>query len=328
MSTSMSMAVSRPSRVTPVRCRMTAGWRFVVAILPRQDRRVARDHRRILLLASESAAGLGLDDPHLFVGQPEKDLQRAVNVVRALERAVHGDAAVLRHGDHAVGFDVELFLVPGTVLSLDDDLGVAEPAGEVALFNRDLLEDLWRACGVVARLASAIVDRDPTLRVQESLAFLVRDEEDRLGEVADFFFRQTWLIELDQRDRVSAGDVTEVGDREARAVEVEADPRDLALRNRRSDRARVEHPREDEVVDVLRPAGDLVEPFLPADIPAHGSGLGIGAHGWARMLPHDGGDVCGVDPTSPFRPRRPRRAREGTSLKGPPRRTLPREGGD
>ena len=56
------------------------------------------DDRRELLLAAEPAAGLGLDDPRLRVVDAEAALERRVDVVRALERAVDGDAAVLASG--------------------------------------------------------------------------------------------------------------------------------------------------------------------------------------------------------------------------------------
>ena len=80
-----------------------------------------RDDRRELLLATEPAAGLGLDDPRLAVVDAEAALERGVDVVRALERAVDGHAAVLaRDRDHRVVLDVELLLVTDPVLALED----------------------------------------------------------------------------------------------------------------------------------------------------------------------------------------------------------------
>ena len=82
----MSWATIRPSRVRPVRCVITAGWRFVVAeqVLvavvdhphrpprpPREERRVEGDHRRVLLLAAEAAARLRLDDLDVRVVEAE-----------------------------------------------------------------------------------------------------------------------------------------------------------------------------------------------------------------------------------------------------------------
>ena len=66
--------------------------------LARQQRRVEGDHRRVLLLATEPAAGLRLDDARLPVVDGEAALERGVDVVRALERAVDGDPAVAPTG--------------------------------------------------------------------------------------------------------------------------------------------------------------------------------------------------------------------------------------
>ena len=83
--------------------------------------------RGVLLLAAEAAAGLGLDDDRLAVGERERALERGVDVVRALERAVHGDAAVVpRDGDHPLVLDVQLLLVADPVRALDDQVGGGE----------------------------------------------------------------------------------------------------------------------------------------------------------------------------------------------------------
>ena len=55
--------------------------------LAREQRGVQPDDRGELLLAAEPAAGLGLDDAGGLVVEPEAALERAVQVVRALERA-------------------------------------------------------------------------------------------------------------------------------------------------------------------------------------------------------------------------------------------------
>ena len=97
-----------------------------------------RDDRGVLLLAAEPAAGLRLDDLRLLVRQVECPLQRLVDVVRALERAVDRHAAVVaRDGDHRVVLDVELLLVADAIGPLEDDVGLVEPGVEVAA--RDLV---------------------------------------------------------------------------------------------------------------------------------------------------------------------------------------------
>ena len=92
--------------------------------LERQQRRVDRHDRGVLLLAAEAAAGLGLDHDRLAVGQGQRALERGMDVVGALERAVDGDAAVrARDRDHALVLDVQLLLVADPVGALDDQVG-------------------------------------------------------------------------------------------------------------------------------------------------------------------------------------------------------------
>ena len=89
ITTSMSWAMSRPSRVTPGPVaddrRVALGRRREVLVavvdhpdrspgLARQQRRVQRDHRRVFLLAAEPAAGLRLDDARLAVVDGEAAL--------------------------------------------------------------------------------------------------------------------------------------------------------------------------------------------------------------------------------------------------------------
>ena len=75
-----------------------------------------RDDARVLLLAAEPAAGLGLHHDGELVAHAQRALHRLVDVVRALERAVDGDTPVLaRDGDHRLVLDVELLLVADPV---------------------------------------------------------------------------------------------------------------------------------------------------------------------------------------------------------------------
>ena len=160
----MSIAVSVPSRFTPVRCRMIAGCRFVVASmsstrsytsftgrprLARDQRRVPGNHRRVLFLAAEAAAGFGLNHAHLVARQTEQHGQRPVHVVRALHRAVDRDPAGISigHRDDAVGLDVELLLVTGAIFALDDEIGLRKPLVDVPLVDANGLEGLSDASG-------------------------------------------------------------------------------------------------------------------------------------------------------------------------------------
>ena len=98
----------------------------------------------------------------------------------------------------------------------------------------------------------------------------VRDEQDRLGRVADRALGETRLIVVDQRDEVAAGDVAVVDDGEPVAVEVQADIGNFAGRNRRANCPSIQHPRQREIVDVAGGAGDFVEPLLARNIAANG----------------------------------------------------------
>ena len=114
------------------------------------------DHRRVLLLATEPAAGLRLDDSGLDIVHPEATLQRAVDVVRALQRAVNGHAAVVgRDGDDRVVLDVELFLVTDAVLALEHEVGGGESGVRVALGDVVGGEDVLRDERIEHRRAAA-----------------------------------------------------------------------------------------------------------------------------------------------------------------------------
>ena len=96
-----------------------------------------RDDRRVLLLAAEAAAGLRLHDDRQLVAHLQRPLHRLVDVVRALQRAVDGDAAVLaRDGDHRLVLDVQLLLVADPVGALDHQLGGGHCRGRIATRDR------------------------------------------------------------------------------------------------------------------------------------------------------------------------------------------------
>ena len=158
MTKSTSIATRRPvarhRRPVPRARRMPLGRRHHVlgaivneldrlAGLPRQQRRMTRDDRRVLFLAAKAAAGLHLHDAHLVGRQVEERPQRLVDVVRALHRAPDRDAVGgVRRRDHAVRFDVELFLRAGLVFALDDELGRRQRAIDVAARDEVVLEDV------------------------------------------------------------------------------------------------------------------------------------------------------------------------------------------
>ena len=115
------------------------------ARFPRQQRRVAGDHRRVFFLAAEAAAGLCLNDADLFIWKAKQDFQRAMHVVRTLHRAVNRDAVIgaggIGHGNHAVRLDIELFLVARAIVAVDNHIGRSKTGLDIALVDGDRLED-------------------------------------------------------------------------------------------------------------------------------------------------------------------------------------------
>src|SRR6202162_5478087 len=155
---------------------------------------VPGDHRGVLFLAAEAAPRLRLDDADLLGRKAEQHAERLVDVIRALERAVDRHAAVLRHGDGAVGLDIELLLEADTVLAFDDEVRLPESVFELPLLDRDLLESLRRRGGVIDRLGGPVFDRDP--RGGELLLVLVREQQDRFRGVAHLALGQARVLLL------------------------------------------------------------------------------------------------------------------------------------
>ena len=185
--TSTSIATRRPSLVTPVRCRtmdrMAFGrrqhvFRSVIhdfdrpSGLERQQRRVSRDHRRVLLLAAESAAGLGLNHANVRIGSQEA-LEGLHHIVRTLNRAVDCDAAVLGDRDDAVRFDVDVLLMPGAIRALDDKVRTAECRLDVAFVDRRVISA--RSASVQGRA----LDSSPRIRRRRLPAAGRRDSRGR-----------------------------------------------------------------------------------------------------------------------------------------------------
>ena len=228
----------------------------------REERRVAREDGRILLFAAEASARLGLHDAHALARQAQQHAERALHVVRTLQRADHGDAVLGRNGEHAVGLDIELLLVRHAVLALDDLVGEAKALVDRSFVDGDLLERGGRSLGVVHGRGRAILDAHPGSGFEQALPILVGDDQDGLGVVTHLAVGEARLVVLDERHDVTARDVAGADDREAGRVEVDVDRRDLPARDRGPDRDPVEHARQHEIVHVGRLAGDLVEALL------------------------------------------------------------------
>ena len=142
---------------------------------PRQERRVEGDHRRVLLLAAEPAAGLRLDDLDERRVEAHARDQRLVDVVRALEAAVDGDPAVLAwQRDHRVVLDVQLLLVADAVGALDHDVGGGERRVHVAAPELVVGEHDVRLERVEDGRERLGAERHPALRLAERLAVRAR----------------------------------------------------------------------------------------------------------------------------------------------------------
>ena len=191
---------------------------------------MAGEMRRVFFLAAEAAAGFGLHHPHPVGRQFERDGERAVHVVRTLQRPVNGHPALVRHGDDAIRLDVQLFLMPGSILALDDDGGVGEASLDRALGDREGLERTIRTLGIEERGLRSVINLDAG--AVHPLGVGVREEQYRLGDVVDLVLGQARLIVVDQRDDVLAGDVAVVGDGESGLIEIETDGVERPARDR------------------------------------------------------------------------------------------------
>jgi hypothetical protein len=144
-----------------------------------------------------------------------------------------------------------------------------EPALEISLLDHEALKRARRSQWVEDRIATLVVDLD--LRGQQLLAILVREQQDRLGDVSDLALDQARLVVVDQRDDVPAGDVAPVADDEPGRIEIQSNRPNAPTRDRRPDRSPPEHARKRQVVDVARRPCCLADPVLPFDALTDGS---------------------------------------------------------
>ena len=256
--------------------------------LQRQDRRVARQQRRILFLPAEAAPGLGLHDPHLLGRQPQRNGQRAMHVIGTLQRPVDRhtrpprppvERPEPRHRDHPVGLDVELFLMPGAILAVDHHGRVRPAARQVALVDGDVLETHRREHRVVDRRLGGVLDGHRADRRGESFAIGVGQEQHRLGHVAHLGFRQARLVVGDEGDDVGTGDVAEIGADQAAAARHVAGS-DPPMRDGRAHGRAKEQAGHTQVVDVAGRAGDLGAAVLAWHVVSDGLAHERTLHRW------------------------------------------------
>ena len=204
--------------------------------------------------------------------------QRLVHVVRALQRSPHGHAVGgIRHRDHALIFDVELFLRAGPVFALDDDVGLRPGGVHVAFLHVVRLEYVVLApddCAFRERILDREnrgqrfdVDLHRAPRFLQQILVRMRQQDDRFFGMVDEFGGEAGLIVHDQRDFVLAGNVGGRDDREfvpGNAVAV-ANAADAPARDAAAHGHAVDHVRKGEVVHVLGAAGDFFAPLFPQD---------------------------------------------------------------
>ncbi len=202
-----------------------------MAALHGQQGRVAGKYRWIVLFAAERAARLSLDDAHLILGKIEYTAQRFEYVVGALQRSPYGDATfgiVLR--DHAVVFNVKVFLRAGTVLSLDN-VGRSRPNGiDVAFFQKKSFDQVIGApddhllplalFDGEDRRQGIVFDLHRTHRLAHSVTVGVGQQHNWLFAVVHPAVGHAGLIGNDQVDVIFARHIRCSNDRELAPVNV------------------------------------------------------------------------------------------------------------
>ena len=225
----------------------------------------------ILLLPAEPAAGLGLHHAHVLDRVAQEDGERAVDVVGALNRAVDRHAAVLGHGDDALGLDVDVLLVTGPVGALDTWAAAAKPASRSPFSIRIVLKAVGDCSG--SKTGSAGSSSSVTRAPSSASRALVGQQQHRLGGVADLALDQAGLVVGDERDDVAARDVAMVHDGEARRAESSAHAGQAAAGDGRADRPGVEHAGKAEIVGVAGLTGRLADSILARHAPPTASSM-------------------------------------------------------
>ena len=175
-----------------------------------EQRRMDRDDGGVLLFPAEPAARLGLDHDRLLIAKLERPLERAMDVVGALQRSDDSDdAARFGYGDGCLRLDVQLLLQPDTEAALHHNLNTLHILGSLALADVDRAEDLG---GLVDRedgFGRVIVDLDVTGRLLEGGTVGGRQEQNWLLAVPDLSADggQDGLVVPNEMDDVLAWDV-------------------------------------------------------------------------------------------------------------------------
>ena len=300
------------------------------AALEREQRAVAREQGRELLLAAERAADRRLADADLLERQPERGHELRADVVRALQAALDQHAAVrLRRADHALRLDVELLLVAGLVGALDHVRRRGERALRVALHDRLRGERMQpRAPGAVPR--DDLVQRqhrgqgvDLRLHVRRRLAGEPArrrgNQRQRLAAVLDGVVCEERHVEAEHVHEVLARDVGRRHDADGAPVErgIKRQAAQAPARDGRAHDEAVPRAGRGQVVDVAARAPDLLVAVPARHAPPHLAitNLCFSAHRGHPARPQDGPDPrvrpCGKGDS-------PCRRGAGGDIEGPP----------
>ena len=179
------------------------------------------------------------------------------------------DPAVLAgHRDHRVVLDVQLLLVADPVLALEDDVGLGEAGVEVAARRPRTAAKTWSlASGSKTGGRASVTSLIRPLSRRRVSRSGGGEQRHGLGDVADLAADRDehGLVVLDRADDVLAGDVRGGRDDDLRPVDVGVglDREELRPRLGGADRRAVPGAGEDEVVGVLRGAGELGRALAP-----------------------------------------------------------------
>ena len=218
----------------------------------------------------------------MLIGELQRSLQGAVDVVRTLQRADDPEGAVcFRQRDCALGLDVQLLLQSNPKLTLHDEIRRPLHGRHIPLRDLDRAEDLGGAPDLEDRVGELVLDTDMSRGLLQRGPVRRGQQEDRLFLVLDLApsWGQDRLVLPDQLHDVVPRDVVRRHHHDARPVEggVQRDRADRAARDRGPDRPAGPGPLDGDVVGVARAPSHLVGTFATGNGAADGRD-GSGTH--------------------------------------------------
>ena len=245
------------------------------------------NHRGIFFLAAKAAAGFHLYDANAVFWEAKECGECLMNVIGALQRAPDRDT-VIRIGacDHSLGLDVELFLRPGFVGALDDEIGGRPSGVHVSLLDLKRLEQVVAAPDGVFACERIIegensgkgldFDAHSPPRFFKQILVPVGEENDGLFGMIDKLGGQTGLVVNQERDAIFPRDILGGDDREFAPGNVAfvMNPANAAARGRAANGHAVKHAGKRDIVHVAGPACN----FLAALFAGNGFSDNAGLH--------------------------------------------------